>query len=80
MANKDESRDAIVAERLRKAFLAGPPQEVCMILDQDKLRPFEEHELKSIGAYPVDSPATGPREMELYGKPEPGWMLVLEDD
>ncbi len=67
------------AEELQEGFLQGPPQEICMVLDGDRLRPFNEAEDGIIGTRIITSDRTGPSEMPLYGLPEPGWKLVLED-
>lgn len=67
------------AEELQEAFLQGPPQEICMVLENDRLRPFNAKEDEIIGTRVISSDKEGSKEMPLYAKDEPGWTLVLED-
>lgn len=68
-----------IAERLQAAFLVGPPEEVCMVLDGDKLRHFDDGERGVIGAYPIEPLRSDFTEISLYGQSELGWTLALEE-
>lgn len=67
-----------LAERLQEALIQEPPQEFCMVLDNNQLRFLTPEEDAAMGSRLVLGDIEGPNEIPMNIPGHPGWKLVLE--